>query len=230
MDLGIWSNRQADAVFTLDEFGAVEPLPGLSGLPINVMYGDKIRKWSRARVHDHFFPHYLDWPQVFVGPQSMNAEMNVKGPNWPSEQIDYVMLSALSSSPNLLMYLPTKVGIPGQDKAEIHKWLDWGRKNIEYLRVRKDLPQSPAAGRVDGSAHIVGNKGLIFLFNPNPEAVTARFILDGESVGLTSGTRFEVSQTYPSAESKQQLNLGTEVAWVVPPETSVVLAIGPLMG
>ncbi len=75
------------------------------------------------------------------------------------------MLSALSSSPNQLYYLPTKTGIPDKDKAEIRKWLDWGRKNVEYLKVRKDLPDWPAPGKVDGSAHIVGDRGLVFLFN-----------------------------------------------------------------
>ncbi len=120
----------------------------------------------------------------------MDDELKLKEVEWPSEKIDYVMLSALSSSPNLLFYLPTKAGIPVQDKAEVRKWLDWGRKNIEYLKVRKDFPQPPAAGKVDGSAHIAGNKGLIFLFNPNPQSLSTRFALDAESVGLTHGTFF----------------------------------------
>src|SRR6185437_2174586 len=105
---------------------------------------------------------------------------------------------------------------------EIRKWLAWGRKNIEYLQVRKDLPQPPAAGKVDGSAHIAGNKGLVFLFNPNRDALTARFVLDEESIGLTSGARFGVVQSYPPAEMKQLLNLGAEVVWEIPPESSVV--------
>lgn len=221
-DLGIWSNRNADGVFTLDEFGTAEPLPGLSNLPINVMCGDKIRKWSRVRVHHNFFPHYLDQPQVFAAPKSM------KGPAWPSEKIDYVMLSALSSSPSLLFYLPTKAGLPGKDKADIRKWLDWGRRNIRYLQVRKDLPQWPESGKVDGSAHIVDDRGLVFLFNPNHQPITGRFRLDRDSIGLQSGMRFDVVQTYPTTDTKQQLNLGQEVVWEVPPETSTVLEISPV--
>ncbi len=57
---------------------------------------------------------------MFVAPKTM------KGPDWPSEKIDYVMLSALSCSPTMLFYLPTKTGIPTEDKAEIRKWLEWG--------------------------------------------------------------------------------------------------------
>jgi hypothetical protein len=34
---------------------------------------------------------------------------------WPGESIDYVILSAISSSPNQLYYLPNKAGIPAED-------------------------------------------------------------------------------------------------------------------
>jgi hypothetical protein len=85
--------------------GLPVPLPGMGKQPINVTMGDKLRRWSRIRVHHHFFPHYMDQPLVFAAPKSM------KGPDWPSEKIDYVMLSALSCSPNHLYYLPTKAVI-----------------------------------------------------------------------------------------------------------------------
>jgi hypothetical protein len=138
------------------------------------------------------------------------------------------MLSALSCSPNQIYFLPTKAGIPAQDKAEIRKWLEWGRKNIRYLQVRKDLPQWPEAGKVDGSAHIVEDRGLIFLFNPNPTPLSGRFRLDGERVGITKGSRFEVTQTYPASQTKQQSSLGEEVVVEVPPQSAVVLSLAPL--
>jgi hypothetical protein len=228
MDLGIWSNRHVDSICTLDEMGFLVSLPGMGKQPINVMMGDKLRGWSRIRVHHHFFPHYMDHPLVFAGPKSWLASLGIKGPDWPSEKIDYVMLSAFSCSPYLLFYLPTKAGIPAQDKAEIRKWLEWGRKNVRYLQVRKDLPQWPEVGKVDGSAHIVEDRGLIFLFNPNPTALAGRFRLERESMGISKETRFEVAQTYPASEAKQQLNLGQEVVWEVPAQTAVVLSLAPM--
>ncbi len=224
MDLGIWSNRGADGVFTLDEMGTPTPLPGMGKQPINVTMGDKLRRWSRVRVHYQFFPHYMDQPLVFAAPKSM------KGPDWPSEKIDYVMLSALSCSPNQLYYLPTKAGIPANDKAAIRKWLDWGQQQIGYLKVRKDLLQWPEAGKVDGSAHIIGDRGLIFLFNPNPTPVRGRFRLDEESVGLTRGTRFDVVPTYPLSTARQHANIGEEVSWEVPPQSCVVLSVTSVTG
>jgi hypothetical protein len=222
MDLGIWSNRFADTVFTIDEFGSVEPLPGLSGQPLNVIMGDKIRTWSRIRVQRHFFPHYLDWPLVFAPPRSMG------GPEWASDKIDYVMLSALSCSPKQLYYLPTKAGIPARDKAEILKWLDWGRENSRYLQVRKDLAEWPGVEKVDGSAHIIGDRGLIFLFNPNATALVGRFRLDTDTLGLSAGTRFEIGQSYPVADAKQQRNFGEESVWQVPNQGVTVLSVRPL--
>jgi hypothetical protein len=221
MDLGIWSNRGADGVFTLDEMGLPVPLPGMGKQPINVTMGDKLRRWSRIRVQHQFFPHYMDQPLVFAAPKSM------KGPGWPSEKIDYVMQSALSCSPNQLYYLPTKAGIPRRDKAEIRKWIDWGGQNIRYLQVRKDLPQWPEAGKVDGSAHILGDRGLIFLFNPNLTPISTGFRLDRETLGIIKGSQFGVSQTYPESKTKKQLKLGEDLVWEVPAQTAVVLSIAP---
>jgi hypothetical protein len=165
----------------------------------------------------------MDQPLVFAAPKSR------RGPDWPSEKIDYVMLSALSSSPNQLYYLPTKAGIPSRDKTEIRKWLDWGRKNIRYLQVRKDLPQWPEAGKVDGSAHIIGDRGLMFLFNPNPATLPGKFRLDGESIGLTGGARFMVEMAYPDSQARQQATFGGEVTWEVPAQSCVVLSVTPVV-
>lgn len=218
-DLGIWSNLYADGVFTLNEFGLPRPLPGLDDQPLNIIMGDKARAWSRIRVHRNFSPHYLDQPLVFAAPKSM------KGPEWTSEKIDYVMLSALSSSPRQLYYLPTKAGIPTGDKAANRRWIDWGRKNVAYLKVRRDLPQWPAAQNVDGSAHIVGDRGLIFLFNPNPQIMPGKFRLDPQSIGLIKGSRFAVAQLYPPNKQNLLVEMGRETSWNVPPQSAVVLSI-----
>jgi hypothetical protein len=222
MDLGVFYQRNVDAVFTIDEMAKPEALPGLTNQPVNVMLGDKIRRWSRIRVHHHFFPHYIDQPQVFVGPKSMGKA----GQDWPSEAIDYVMLSAISSSPNQLYYLPTKAGIPTRDKQTIRRWLDWGRQNVRYLMVRKDLPDWPQAGKVDGSAHIIKDSGYVFLFNPNPGPLDGSFALDS-SIGLTEGTRFRISSVHPEHPWSLVRTRGEKVVWRVPGQSAVLLKIVP---
>jgi hypothetical protein len=210
--LGVWSLRQLDACFTLLETGT-----GRS----NLVAGDEIRTWSRVRVHHHFFPHYLDQPLVF--PSRANRG---EPPNWPNGKLDYILLSALSSSPNQLYYLPTKTGIPEQDKAEIRNWLAWGHKNIELLQVRKDLPDWPQPGKVDGSAHIRGDRGLVFLFNPNRQPLTTSFILNERYIGLKNEGRFVVWQEYPPQVGRRvDAKHGASVEWSLPPESATVLGI-----
>ena len=214
MDLGVWSLRNVDACFTLLETGT-----GSS----NLAAGDAIRTWSRTRLHRDFFPHYLDQPLLFPSRSNRKAP-----PNWPQGKLDYILLSALSSSPNQLYYLPTKTGIPAADKAEIRKWLDWGRKSIAYLQVRKDLPDWPAAGKVDGSAHLCGDRGLVFLFNPGKEARDAHFELTEDSIGLRAEGTFQIRQIHPPTDRSLQLARGKPVAWPVPGETAVVLEVHPM--
>lgn len=214
MDLGVWSTRNVDACFTLLESGTP---------PSNLVAGDEIRKWSRVRVQHHFFPHYLDQPLLFPSRADRKAP-----PNWSSEKIDYIMLSALSSSPNQLYYLPTKTGIPDRDKAEIRRWLDWGRKNIAYLKVRRDLPDWPSPGKVDGSAHIVGDQGIVFLFNPNATATSGEFALTTEAIGLKAEGAISIAQEFPASDRVGTARVGETVRWEVPAQSALVLRIRPV--
>jgi len=213
MDLGVWANRHVDACFTLIESGT-----GGS----NIAAGDEVRTASRIRVHHHFFPHWLDWSLLFP---SYGDPKHC--PEWPRGHIDYLMLSALSCSPNLLLYLPTKTGIPDEDKVEIHKWLDWGRANVEHLLVRHDLFDWPGKGKVDGSAHLLGNRGLIFLFNPGPFEQTAEFALTPESTGFTGMVPVTMTQEYPAGERRETCQPRATVRWPVPPQTAMVLSVAP---
>ncbi len=214
MDLGVWAQRNVDACFTLIETGTSKS---------NLAGGNEIRIASRVRVHYHFFPHYIDWPLLF-------ASFAVASPNdppkpWWGGKLDYILLSAMSCSPNMLFYLPARNGIPDNDKAEIRKWLEWGRRNIGYLQIRKDLFDWPAPGKVDGSAHLMEHAGIIFLFNPNPGPLPGIFDLT-EEIGLPV-TVSEVTawQEYPFISDRQIFQRGESVHWEVPAETAVVLRL-----
>lgn len=137
------------------------------------------------------------------------------------------MLSAISSSPNQIYYLPTKAGIPTADKETIKRWLDWGRTNVEYLKVRKDLPDWPAAGKVDGSAHVIRQRGFIFLFNPNATSATGQFDLSTSAIGLEKGGKFLVSQFYPATGKIAEADWEQSVKWEVPSEAACILEIAP---
>jgi hypothetical protein len=105
--------------------------------------------------------------------------------------------------------------------------LDWGRKNIEYLKVRKDLPDWPAAGKVDGAAHIVGDRGLICLFNSSATHLTGEFALTEACIGLKATGSLQISQEYPASDRKIVSAPGQTVSWEVPPTTVIVVRILP---
>jgi hypothetical protein len=211
MDLGVWAQRHVDACFTLIESGT-----GSS----NIAAGNEVRTASRIRIHHHFFPHWLDSSLLF--PSFANPD---RQPDWPSEKIDYLMLSALSCTPNLLLYLPTKTGIPESDRVEIHKWLAWGRDNEEYLFVRHDLFDWPCKGAVDGSAHLLGDHGLIFLFNPAAEKRMAEFVLNAESTGFTGEKPVTLVQEYPTGDWCETRQPGTIIRLPVPGEAVLVVRL-----
>lgn len=213
MDLGVWAMRNVDNCWTLIESGT-----GGS----NLAAGDEVRTASRIRVHHQFFPHWLDSALLFPSYADPNHV-----PAWPRGHIDYLLLSALSSTPNLVFYLPSKTGIPGEDKAEIRKWLEWGRKNVAYLMVRHDLFDWPGKGVVDGSAHLLGDRGLIFLFNGTKEARSAEFALTPESTGFTGTAPVEIRQEYPAVERREVSGPGAKVSWPVPAGSVVVLRVAP---
>ena len=85
-----------------------------------------------------------------------------------------------------------------QDKAWIRNWLEWTVKNKEYLRQTRTILGQPALTRVDGAAAILGDRGYIFLFNPNYKRLAAEFSLD-DSIGVTHGHRFVLKELYPQA-------------------------------
>ena len=83
-----------------------------------------------------------------------------------------------------------------QDKAWIRGWLDWTAKNKEYLLHTRTILEQPAIGHVDGTAAILGDRGYLFLFNPNYKQLPAQFSLD-QTIGLTKGGKFLLKEIYP---------------------------------
>jgi hypothetical protein len=99
--------------------------------------------------------------------------------------------------------------IPGRDPAEfehfsdadkswIRSWLLWTVDNKAFLRNTKTIIGQPAIDHVDGTSAILGNRGYLFLFNPNYKALSAEFQLDS-STGLKEKDEFVLKELYPEA-------------------------------
>lgn len=83
-----------------------------------------------------------------------------------------------------------------EDKEWIRNWLAWTIENKEYLLHTRNILDQPALGNVDGTSALVGDRGFLFLFNPNYSQKSVHFILNS-SIGLDTGTRFLLREVYP---------------------------------
>ncbi len=115
----------------------------------------------------------------------------------------YSLLSSIGTAPfhHVINFIPARdaeefAALSEEDKAWFRKWLDWTDENARFLHALRPIIGPPMAGRVDGTAAIVEDRGIVFLFNPNPGRKEARFKLD-PSIGLVKGGRFMLKELYP---------------------------------
>jgi hypothetical protein len=115
----------------------------------------------------------------------------------------YSVLSSIGTAPfnHVIDFIPARdpeefKALSDGDKAWFRRWLDWTDENARYLRALRPIIGPPMIGRPDGTAAVVEDRGFLFLFNPNPGRVEARFKLDA-SIGLAKGERFVIREIHP---------------------------------
>jgi hypothetical protein len=82
------------------------------------------------------------------------------------------------------------------DRDWFRKWIDWTAANKEYLRRTRTILGQPAIGKVDGTAAIIGDRGYVFLFNPNGRRLSAEFRLDA-TIGFKGRGPVRIRELYP---------------------------------
>jgi hypothetical protein len=138
--------------------------------------------------------------------QQKGAEMmytRYRPRDWDYLGYQYSFISSIATGGwnNVVNMIPARDAAEAQnfsaeDKAWIRSWLDWSVKNKEYLRHTHTILDQPAMGHVDGTAAILGDRGYLFLFNPNYKQLPAEFSLD-QSLGVTRGAKFLLRGLYP---------------------------------
>jgi hypothetical protein len=82
------------------------------------------------------------------------------------------------------------------DRKWFRRWIDWTAANKEVLRQTRTILGQPAIGKVDGTSAIIGNRGYIFLFNPNGRRLDAEFSLDA-TIGFKGSGTVQLKELYP---------------------------------
>jgi hypothetical protein len=115
----------------------------------------------------------------------------------------YSLLSsiAVASWNNVLNMIPARDldehrHFADADKRWFRGWIDWTREHAEVLRHTRTILGHPAIGRIDGTSAIVGDRGYLFLFNPNARRLTTQLTLDG-AIGLTRPGHFLLRELHP---------------------------------
>ena len=124
----------------------------------------------------------------------------------------------------------------------LKKWRAWATENYAYLKVKRDLFDCPGYSRVDGSAHILRDRGFFFLFpggfasepgiankvKADPRTMRAAIPLN-RWVGLEDKqASFKLTELYPREGRDLGIyRYGEEFLYDLPRNLAAVLKIEP---
>lgn len=116
------------------------------------------------------------------------------------------------------------------------KWRAWASVNIDYLAVKRDLFDSPGHSPLDGSAHILGDRGYVFVFRGGFDAGLNQDTSLRASIPMNRWLQLEenpdalyqVKEIYP----RQGVDLGIyrygdEFLYDMPQDPAVIISIEP---
>ena len=165
-----------------------------------------------------FFPTYMNRCQINFERKEKNGHL-------------YSILSALSagSQGQLNDWKPFDTQ-EDADKifALLRYWKKWANENLLYLKDCIDLFGQPCRkGGIDGTAHIIGDRGFIFVFNPWPEKMAGSVPLGG-IIGLEKGERFAVSviSKHP-VQNSGVYAMGEDFIFTIPGKSALLFELVP---
>ncbi len=188
---------------------------------------NRFQAWHNQ--NDRFRPPYKNYAAVF-GESEQDFQLNV--------------ISAISAT----AYCQIGPGFKGLALAEnrdfLKQWREWATVNSDYLKVKRDLFACPGYSPIDGSAHVIGDRGYIFLFpgglgayDPElrkraaePGKATRVSIPLNRWIGLKTdpGLKLRISEVYPlPGQVLGVYSYGEDLLCDVPRDSALVLAIEP---
>lgn len=147
----------------------------------------------------------------------------------------YGLMSALSAGVDLgfMVQLPKfQSEVEKQTYlAFLMKWKNWASENLAYLKVKRDIFGQPLRkDGIDGNAHILNDRGFIFVFNPTETRHIGRVPLD-DRIQLRSGKAFGAKLIYPeSGEGLGSYQYGQQLLIDMPPGTCKLVEVAPHEG
>ncbi len=187
-------------------------------------------------------PGYMTHQTMRIDKDGVMRRDRYRTADWDYLGWKYSVISSLATAPvnHVVNYLPARnlaefEHFSAADQRWFRDWLDWTDHHFELLQRLRPIIGQPMVGRCDGTAAIDGDRGFVFLFNPNYRRLDATFTLDG-SIGLSEGERFVFRQLYPdlgrgrliAPPQRGYYERGESVTWAMDGASALVVELLPL--
>ena len=185
-----------------------ESFPAFPDLHVDRVYGNRQRWaawWYRMEnfCPTEILPGFITHQTERFDSKGDQPLTDFRTRDWDYLGWKFSALSSIATAPmnHVLNFIPARdesefTHFSEADKKWLRDWLDWTDTHVETLRQTRPILGEPRLGCTDGTAAISGDRGFIFLFNPNQRAMPAEFVLD-ESIGLTKGLAFTLTGLHP---------------------------------
>lgn len=199
------------------------------GLNMTRLLDDARREQMVSLHHSHFIPYrFLTNCQYFFSQNSIVPDIR---------NFEYGFLSTVAVTPNLTLgeirpWLDKLSSTDAQHVIDFYqRWTDFLNKNFDLWRKTYQSGENPGVGAVEVYSHADGNRGYIFLINPQYWDRTVPVTLD-ESLGFTKAGDYELEEIYPVKRLRltatgPTVNQGATLPMRVPAQQVVVLEVKP---
>ncbi|WDE97191.1 LamG domain-containing protein [Lentisphaera profundi] len=118
-----------------------------------------------------------------------------------------------------------------ENRQFLKKWRAWATKNHAYLKVKRDLFACPGFKPIDGSAHIIKDRGFFFLFSPAHKGEDVRASIPINhwlQLDESAGQLYQIKEVYPNKGKLLAIvPYGEDFFYDIPKNAEVILSIEP---
>ena len=116
------------------------------------------------------------------------------------------------------------------------KWRAWASQNIDYLAVKRDLFDSPGNSPLDGSAHMIKDRGFLFVFRGGFDAGRNQDTALRASIPINRWLQldeapdalYQIKEVYPREGTDLGIyKYGDEFLYDMPVDSAVILSLEP---
>ena len=118
-----------------------------------------------------------------------------------------------------------------ENRTFLKTWRTWATKYHDYLKVKRDLFDCPGFKAIDGSAHIIDDRGFIFLFSNNYQGNAVRASIPmNRWIQLEENPQavYQIKEVYPNkGKVLATLRYGDQFLYDMAKDSAVVLSLEP---